>query len=301
MGGGKGGGGSSKTTSTPYLKDEVKDAAGRALTLLQKGQPAYYPDQTYVDYSPETLQALDSITQRAQSGSPLTGAANQTVLDTINGNYLNSNPYIDRVVNSSLDDVYKKYSDQILPGLASGFAQSGRYGSGIQQQMTADTVGQLGQEAMGVASGIRYYNYNQERARQLNAASIAPTLAQQDYYDAQQLLGVGAARETLEQAKLQDDMDRYWYNANAKNNALDQYISRISQLNGGFGTQTQSSSGGGGSVLGSALGLGLTGLGLASGFGAFGTGAGLLSSGTSIPSVSSALAGTGLTYMLPGR
>lgn len=160
------------------------------LAGLNPDLPKFYQGNTYVDYSPETLTALDMVTQRATNGSALNGAANQSVLDTINGNYLQGNPYIDSVIDKSLGDVNKKYSEQILPGLASNFAQSGRYGSGIHQNVTSDAVGQLGKEAMGVASGIRYDNYNQERQRQLQAAALAPSLAQGDYYDAQQLMGL---------------------------------------------------------------------------------------------------------------
>ncbi len=265
--------------------------------------PEFFPGQTYVDYSPETLNALKMITDRATNGSALNSAANQSVLDTISGNYLNGNPYIDQVINTSLNDVNKKYAEQILPGLASNFAQSGRYGSGIQQNLTADAIGQLGKEAMGVASGIRYDNYNNERQRQLQAAALAPTLSANDYYDAQQLLGVGSAREALDQAKLQDAMDRFNYYENQPSNMLDQYISRINALNGGYGTQTSTNNAkvSKPSALGNILGLGLTGLGIASGMGAFGSG-GLLgglfggASGTSIPITSGALSGA--SYLL---
>lgn len=294
---GKGGGGKQSQTSTPYLKQEVKNAANYATGLYKKGQPAYFPDQTYVDYSPETNQALDMISGRATAGSDLTRGASKNLLDTVNGTYLNGNPYIEDIISRSMTDVTDNFSNNVLPGIASNFAQSGRYGSGIQQNLTADAVGQMSREAMGVASGIRYDNYNTERDRQMQAVSQAPTLAANDYFDAQQLMGVGSAREAMEQAKLQDEMDRYWYTANGKNTALDQYISRLSQLNGGFGTKTETG-GNKPSAIGTALSLGLTGLGIASGFGAFGGGAGLLTGGGSIPAASTALAGTGARYML---
>ena len=227
----------------PLSTTQTMNADTGGTQVTPEGWPEFFPGQTYVDYSPETLQALNMITNRAQSGSALNTSANQSVLDTINGNYLNGNPYIDSVINQSLGDVNKKYAEQVLPGLASNFASSGRYGSGIQQNMTANAVGQLGKEAMGVASGIRYDNYNQERQRQLQAAALAPTLAQGDYYDAQQLMGVGSARESLNQAKLQDAMDRFNYNENQPSRMLDEYIARIGALNGGYGTQTSTGPG----------------------------------------------------------
>jgi len=278
-------------------------SSGSGVQTTPEGWPDFFPGQTYVDYSPETQQALQMITDRANSGSELNTAANQSVLDTISGNYLQGNPYIDQVINTSLDDVNRKYAEQILPGLASNFASSGRYGSGIQRNLTEDTIGQLGKEAMGVASGIRYDNYNNERQRQLQAAALAPTLAQSDYYDAQQLLGVGSAREALSEAKLQDAMDRFNFYENQPSNMLDQYISRITSLNGGYGTQTSTNNAkvNKPSALGNILGLGMTGLGIASGMGAFGSG-GLLgglfgaSSGASIPITNGAL--TGARYLL---
>ena len=261
-------------------RDALSAEAGSATPNL----PQFYPGQTYTDYSPETLSALDMITNRANAGSGVMNAANQATQDTISGKYLNSNPYLDSVVNTALGDVTKNFNNNILPGLTSTYAKSGRFGGGLMQNGISDAVGATGREAMNAAGGIRYQNYGDERQRQLQASALAPTLAQADYYDANQLLGVGSAREALNTAKLQDSMDRFNFTENQPSNMLDQYISRINALNGNYATTTSTGPGSTANSpnkLLSGIGGGMSGLGLASslGLGGGATGAALAGMG----------------------
>jgi hypothetical protein len=61
----------------------------------------------------------------------------------------------------------------------------------------------------------------------LQAAQLAPTLANQDYLAAQRLFGVGQLGEQYQQQALQDQINRFNYQQQAPFRALQQYLSFI--------------------------------------------------------------------------
>lgn len=67
----------------------------------------------------------------------------------------------------------------------------------------------------------------QQRAMQLSAAGLAPTLAGQDYADLAALEGVGARYEDLQGQYLQDQINRFNFQQNAPQMNLDRYLQRI--------------------------------------------------------------------------
>lgn len=250
---------STSTTSTPYLKGQVTEAAGYAKDLYNAGQPAYFSGSTIASPSANTLAAQQMIAQRAMAGSPLTTAAQNNLAATASGNYLTNNPYLDQIIAKNQADITQNFTNKILPQLNSNFAQSGRYGSGIQAQTVSDAVRQASEAVANSGAAMRYQNYDAERARQMQAAGMAPQMQQLGYMDANALAGVGASQDALAQARLQEQIDRYNYDAYGKQSALDEYITRLGALNSGGGTQVQKTAGGSGGLAG-ALAGGIGGL-----------------------------------------
>lgn len=255
----------------------------------EDGGFSYYPGSTVVPYSQTTEDALAAIEGRARSGSDLDRAADDLALASLRGDYLDNNPYLDDVVNNATQDITDQYLNSVVPSLNSTFARSGRFGSGAQAMASGDAISEYLDSIGRTSSNIRYQNYNDERNRQGLYASLAPSLAANDYADMERLAGVGSAREELDRAYLQEDIDRYYYNQDVPGALLDQYISRINSLNGGYGSSTSigtnpaayAPSGGG---LGGAIGGAASGLGIATGL----SGAGVIGSGAT-----GALAGIG--------
>jgi hypothetical protein len=244
--------------------DGLNAAVDQAFNAQDPDASTYYPDSTVVPFSQQTEDALAGMEARARAGSDVTRNASQLTADTLAGNYLDSNPYIDDIVQYSTQDITDNYLNNILPQLNSTFAQSGRYGSGAQALAYGDTTGEYLDSVGKTGAQIRYQNYADERNRQGQYAALSPTIAGQEYADYQQLAGVGSAREGLDRAYLQEDMDRYYYDLNYPQQQLDQYINRINTLNGNFGTSTGVTTGaatpsGGlsGAISGGATGLGL--------------------------------------------
>ena len=178
----------------PYLTKGME----RAEALYNQAGPNYFPGQTYVDFSPQTNTALNLAEKRATTGSPLMGQANSEMMKQLQGDYLDptSNPFI--------SNLYNKLAGDVTSGVQSQFTSAGRLGSGANQEVLANSLGDLGTQLYG-------QNYLSERANMNNALMAAPQMAETDYNDIMRLRSVGSEREGLQEAALADAMNRYQY------------------------------------------------------------------------------------------
>lgn len=176
-----GGSSSSKTTSTttpwsgvqPYLKDYLQQGQQQSQTPFQ----FYSGDQT-APFSPEQQMGLGMQTQRAIQGAPVNLAAQQNLQGTLSGQYMNANPWQQQNIDQALNDVTGQINSRF------GGANFG--GSANQEMLTRGLA--------STATGMYTQPYAQERARQLQAATLAPAAAATDYQDIQALTGVGDIR-----------------------------------------------------------------------------------------------------------
>lgn len=130
---------------------------------------------------PELQQLLANLVPRVQQTSPVLNAANQQALDTIQGKYLGSNPY--------LEDMVRQQQDQMQNRFGTTMMGSGAFGNA--------NVAQQGFKAMNeAANNLRFQNYEQERQRQMQAASQAPNLNLAPFAPAFSLLGLGGRNTT---------------------------------------------------------------------------------------------------------
>jgi hypothetical protein len=259
-----GGSGGSQTTvqkadpwsaQQPYLLDIFSQAQ-----KLNETPQSYFPGATFAAPSAETLSALDLQQRRALAGSPLTGAAQQALTGTLNGDYLSAgNPYFSAMLGQA--------ASAIRPQLDAQFAGAGRYGSGAYAHALtsalADTAGQLA-----------YQNYDRERQNQMAAAAAAPQLANQDYFDIAKLAEVGSAREAAEQQQIDDARARFQFAQDEPYQRLQRYANLIQGNYGGSSTSTVSATPGRASIGQGMLGGAATGAALGSIVPGIGTGIG---------------------------
>ncbi len=231
-------GGSDTTTvqncpdwAVPYAQDFQNFARQVA---NQPYQP--YEGQTVAQLNPYQTAGYDAMAARAMQGSPVSDAAARNLTDTLNGSYLNSNPYLDQVIDRSSRDVMRQFD--------AANARSGSFGNTGIAQATASQLGDL-------ASGIRYQDYNNERQRQMAAVGMAPTIANQDYFDAQQLVNAGNAYQGQDQRNLTDQYQRFIEARDYPQQQL-QTLGRGLGLNWGS-TSTAPGSNGWGQALGAGL------------------------------------------------
>ncbi|KKM78963.1 hypothetical protein LCGC14_1354620, partial [marine sediment metagenome] len=207
--------GSTTTTQDPWWAQQAPlrrgfQAAGEFLDRPRE----YFPESTVIPFSPETTAAMGAQSNRAMQGNPLLGQAQGYTSDVMGGKYLDpqNNPF--------LAGVSDAVTSQVRPGVDSMFAGSGRAGSPAH----AEALGR------GVSRGMAPYLFNEygrERGMQESAASRAPGLAREDYFDIGRLANVGAKREGKAQEELQDSMSRWQFAQNEPGNRLSNYMNLI--------------------------------------------------------------------------
>lgn len=243
----------------PYLQQGFQQAGN----LLNAGGPNYYPNSTVAGFGQTTNAASQMIQDRAYAGSPVAGAANQQVTDTLSGDYLNSNPYLDAMYNNAASAVTRNYSEAVAPSIAANFGLSGRTGSNMA---FANTMNQsqdtLSRNLGGMAADLYGGAYENERGRQMQAAQLAPQTAQLGYYDAEQLMALGEKGDAFRQAQIDDDFNRYMYEQNQPYDNLGRYMGYLGGQYGNTTTQPLYQN-----KTAQNLGLASAGLGLATEYG----------------------------------
>ena len=215
----KGSNPSNLTTTTQnepsdFIRPYLTEAIDYSQDLFQSDLPNFFPNATYVDFSPETQTALDLTTTRATQGNPLLGQAQTVLGDTLQGNYLSptSNPYAQAVYNQMAGDVTSQVQSQ--------FSKAGRLGSSANQETLARELGFLANDFYGD-------QYNRERDIMAQSITQAPSLAEADYNDITKLAQVGADKEALQQAKLEDAIGRYDFEQQKPYIKLSEYLGAL--------------------------------------------------------------------------
>ncbi|MFA7256044.1 MAG: hypothetical protein WC047_00515 [Kiritimatiellales bacterium] len=311
--GGGGGGGNTNTIqeADPWVgqQDYLREIFARANTQSKTPQQ-YFPGSTVTPFSSETEQALQMQAGRAINGSAALSGGNKQLTDTLRGDYLTANPAFDYLNNNARGDYLNKnpYIDEtvgralgkVRNSLDSQFASGGRYGSGLHQTALAGAYGDTAASMYGqnyanerqnqiAATGAMGQMFGDERTKQMQAMQFAPQMANQEYVDAQQLANVGETRESLAQAQLTDELNRWNFDQNAQDAALNRYAQLVQGQYGGT-TSTSSMAANPTNRLAGTAGGALAGAYLGSA--AFGTAAGSAAAG----------AGSGATYgsVVPG-
>ena len=251
-GGGSSGGGTS-TTSTqldPTVKPFVQYGLEQAKGLYQSNTPQYYGGQTYVGPSAQTQAALQAQQTRALAGNPLLTQAQQQQSDVIGGQYLQNNPYFNQALAGAAQGATQNYNDAIAAAQSS-LSKAGRYGSNVGADIQNRAASTLANTLANKYGELAYQNYGAERGMQNQAAQYAPTLAQADYGDIQQLANVGKTAEDYQKTALQADIDRFNYQQNLPYQKLSSYLgSAYGVPTGQVSTTTQS---GGGKIVCTAM------------------------------------------------
>lgn len=212
-------------TSTPWAEQTpyLKEIMGQAQNLYKNNTPTYYPGNTVAGFSPDQEQAFTRASQRSLNGNANMNAASQFNKDVLAGNY-SGDPY--------QSQVFDNMKSQIMPAVNSQFTNAGRYGSGAHaDQMTRALTESFAPYATQM--------HQQGLDRMGQAASMAPTFAQNDYTDIAAQADVGQQRQALAQQEIQDAQNRYNYAQDTPYNKLGQYLQFVGGNYGGVQTSQQ--------------------------------------------------------------
>jgi len=223
------GGGGTTTTSTevnPYSPAEpaLNQIISEAGTIYNQGPGA----AGYVAPTTQTMQGL-------AAQETMAGAANQQILDTIQGNY--TNPFLSPMIAQAGKDIYSSVAGQ--------FSGAGRTpGSPLMQ---SQVIGQVADKAMPLA----FQQLERERNRQLSTAQRVPSLT-----------AVGGALEDIQR---QQQM--------APQQSLAQYYNTVAPIAFGLPTQQVTTQAPKPNAFGMAAGGAMSGAAMGSMFGMPGVGA----------------------------
>jgi hypothetical protein len=216
------GGGTPSTVNTQveppsYAKPFLEFGLAEAKDQYKSSAPDYYPNSTVVGFSPETSMALGMIRDEALDPSGMTA---QTA-NAVKQNLMGTNPLLNAAFQPAINQVQSQ------------FAKAGRYGSGANQQALASALAPISYQA------------------QQEAISQAPQAANMA---AQQLAGVGAAKENQSQAELQGQIDKFNFEQNKDASKLAAYMGLVGGGTVGSNTIQPVNRNPAASVLGGALG-----------------------------------------------
>lgn len=203
------------TTSTSTMPSWVQPYAAGYLQRAQAvaDQPfTQYQGQTVAGFTPWQQQGLQAQAARAAEGSPTMGAANANLQSVLNGSFLGANPYLDAQVQAAQGDLVSAWNKTAVPQWSKAMQSSGSFGNTGVMAAQYDAANALQQNLGRVAGDMRYNAYNQERQNQMSALGMAPTFAQQDYNDINQLQSAGQAYQAQQQKEL-DAQYQQWKTA----------------------------------------------------------------------------------------
>jgi len=222
----------------PYLQTGLQ----RAQQLFLTGpQPTFFPGQTYVAPSEQTLAALTQQEQAAAAGAPVLQQAQQAyqqslgqVGQTAAGGFLGGSPYREALIQAATRPLTQQFESQILPGISSLFSRAGRYGSGAMEQALGRATESYGRALGDVATNVAAQDYARERGLQQQAqiaqsalAQAAPSFFQSSFLPSQALSAVGAAREQIAAQPLQESMQRFQFGQQLPFQQLQGFLSSV--------------------------------------------------------------------------
>jgi len=251
------------TTSTSAYPDWAQPYAAGFLNQAQQvtNQPyQQYQGSLVAGMSPYQDQAYQGIANRAMQGSPTMSAANGTLQNTLNGSFLGGNPQLQGQIDMAQGDLVRQWNNVAKPQWDTTMQQSGSFGnSGVAQAQAMAQEG-LQRQLGNIDTTMRSNNYNTERGYQNQALSLAPTYANQDYTDLNNMAQAGQQYQTNQQKQLDAGYQQYLDARNYQTNQLGVFGNALTSAVGTQGTQTQTQPGmstgsqlAGGAVTGAAL------------------------------------------------
>lgn len=236
------GGAPDHTTSTTEIPQWAQPYAQSLLQrtgALSDQQMPVYTGARSADMNGYQQAANQMVANRAMNGSAEIQAGSNNLMDTLNGNYLNGNPYLDANVNRAAGQLQRQYQGAVN-NTDSTMARAGAFGGSAWQQQQEGNSRQLAQGLTDLNSSMYGQNYANERQNQMNALGIAPTYGNQAYQDAQALQSVGSNQYAYDNQKVQDQMAQWTDFAQSPYKQLDLLGNGIRAAVGGGSTQTQS-------------------------------------------------------------
>lgn len=244
----------------PWMEQYMRDFAGRAQSVANT--PYQQAPGTYAAPNNLLQSGWQAVANRAMEGSPVMSAANGQMQSTINGDYINKNPYLSQNIADAQGDMTRAYNMTNKPAWDKAMQGSGSFGNSGVMEAAAYDRDNLQRNLGRVASDMRGQAYNTERGYQQQAMGMAPQFAQNDYMDSSALLNAGAQQQTFNNG-YQAQQNQFFQDArNYPQQQLNNYGQNLGFSNTGGTTSQQTQDP---SLLNQIVGGASTGIGLYNG------------------------------------
>jgi hypothetical protein len=253
-----GGSKTTTTTSEPWAeqKDFLKKGFARAENLYaaEPRGPAYYPSETLAGFDPAQAESQRMALGYAAGGRP----AEQQRFAEGNINQMQTGMVDDASFNPQLEAMRRQMTSRltgsVLPGIRQSMVQYQPGGSSRGDQVQSQAIAAANQQFLNKEAEMRGQAYEAAQGRRVNALNAYPSIMSAPLGMSQAVGDVGAARRGMSQEAMNRDIQRYQYESQAPQTALNQYMANISGDYGGTSTQNVPGSGGDiGSIMGAVL------------------------------------------------
>ena len=223
---GKGGSKSQTVTQRqeipPFLQNQLQQVFGAAQDI----QPAVFAGERVAGFNPLQTLAQRLTADRALAGDPtvqqaqnllggiISSGSQPTYAESFLGDIARgqspTNPFLQTQIDNAISGAVNQATSQYALG---GRLGSGAFGSALGAGVTSAAAPILAQQveadraAQMQAAGQLISAQQQNQANQMQAATMAPTLAQQDFLNLQALSDVGAQQQSMSQAQIQAQQD----------------------------------------------------------------------------------------------
>jgi hypothetical protein len=171
------------TTQQTVIPEEVKPLLSEYLNRAQ-GLSNQSPSNPMMQAGRDMLWS--------QSGNAFQGAeAAQKGLLGVTQQTPGQNPYLDQTINKAMGDITRNYNEAIAPGTNANFARAGAFGGSAWQQANERNQRGLGEALGNTANQMRYQDYGDTQARQMQAYGLLPSISSAGMGVAQNLYGMG--------------------------------------------------------------------------------------------------------------
>jgi hypothetical protein len=225
----------------PRLQPYLGMGLQRAEQLFFGQQPQFFPGQTYVSPSEQTLAALQQQEALARGAQPALSASQEAYMgglgqlsETAGGAFLSGSPYLESLIETATRPIAQQFQEQTLPNIASQYSRAGRYGSGAMARATGQAQESTSRAIGDIATQLAAADYARERqaqqqaiVSQIEAARLAPQFYQQQFLPSQQLGQIGAAREQIAAQPLQEEIARFNFQQQAPYQQLQGFLSSV--------------------------------------------------------------------------
>lgn len=178
-----GSGGQTQTNQVDPRFDKLIDYATQTAGRLNSSGFTPYTGQRYAGLNSDQTQGLDMVRGLANNNS-LTNSASTNLQQMMQGG---NNPYLDQMVNRAQANV--------LSNANAAAMRSGSFGNSGIADSAAREMGNTAAQMYGAA-------YGQDQNNRLQAISMAPSVNQAGYQNAQQLLNAGQIQQNQNQNNL---------------------------------------------------------------------------------------------------